>query len=393
MSDMIRVTSGKYDDMVLYFTSNSLLADDKKIVFIRTIDECNNLFVRDLSSGEETQITYFTDTCPRRLRIHNSRQHDFNAIVISSVVLHSKTGVLYFVKGRKLYRYDLKGNGRALAALPEKTGMGCAHINEAGTKFIIGAVDDRCFDTYDGTNNLAIDDRIQELNLSSHLLVYDTDTGAQLLNEPVHNGRVTHVQFNPLDDNIIMYNHEWPADCGVRRIWVFDGKRHIQARTEGDGRSRDDWTCHEMWERTTGNLIYHGKYANGIGYIGRIVYNNFPDMHDYSIVEIPFPKEYVKYGHFTVSNTDLLVTDGYYQVEGEQSGTSAKSLSGISGEWITVLKPNWDKKTIEWIPLCKHESDWDSQESHPHPVFNHAANAVFFTSNRGGKRAVYSVKL
>jgi hypothetical protein len=325
--------------------------------------------------------------------IHNFRQHDFNALVISSVVLHAKTGMLYFLKGRKLYRYDLKGNGRVLAALPEKTGMGCAHVNEAGTKFLVGAIDDRAFDTYDGTDGSVIDARVQQLNLTSHLLVYDTDTGKLLMDEPVHNGWVTHVQFNPLDDNIIMYNHEWPSDCGIRRIWVFDGKRHIQVRSEGEGRSRKDWTCHEMWERTTGNLIYHGKYANGIAYIGRITYNNFPDMHDYSITEIPFPKEFVKYGHFSVSNTDLLVTDGYYQIEGEETHTSTKSPSGTSGEWITILKPDWAKKTVEWVPLCQHGSNWDCQESHPHPVFNHAADAVYFTSNKEGKRAVYTVNL
>ena len=384
MREMIRVTAGKYDDMILYFTTNSLSVDDKKIVFIRTIDECNNIFVKDLSSGEETQITYFTEVSPRRLPIHAQRQYDFNGLVAHSVVLHSQTGIIYFIKDRKLYRCDFKGNGRVLATLPEKTCLSRGHVNEEGTKYLIGAMDDRCLDTYDGSNGLVIDARVQELNLSSHLLVYDTDTGAQLLDEPVHNGRVTHIQFNPIDDNIIMYNHEWPTDCGVRRIWVFDGKRHIQARTEGDGRSRDDWTCHEMWERTTGNLIYHGIYANGIAYIGRIVYRNFPDMHDYSIVEIPFPKEYVKYGHFTVSNTDLLVTDGYYQVDGEKT---------TKGEWISVLKPDWDKKTIEWTPLCRHESDWDHSDGHPHPVFNHAADAVFFNSNKDGNRSVYSVKL
>ena len=385
MNEMKRVTSAQYDDMVLYFTSNSLSADDRKIVFIRTIDECNNLYIMDLFSGEETQITYFTDTCPRKLSIHNFRQYDFNVMVVGTVYYHAKTGFLYFLKGRKLYRYNLNGNGRVLASLPEKTSMGCAHVNEAGTKFLISAIDDRCFDTYDGSDGSVIDARVQQLNLSSRLLVYDTETGTQLLDEPVHNGWVTHVQFNPLDDTIIMYNHEWPSDCGIRRIWVFDGKRHIQVRTEGEGRSRKDWACHEMWERTTGNLIYHGGYASGICYIGRIAYHNFPDMHDYSITEIPFPKEHVKYGHFTVSNTDLLVTDGYYQEEGEKANWA--------GEWITVLKPDWTKKDIEWIPLCRHKSNWDCQESHPHPVFNHAANVVYFTSNKEGKRAVYSVKV
>ena len=47
---------------------------------------------------------------------------------------------------------------------------------------------------------------------------------------------ITHVQFNPVDNEIIMFNHEWPAfDCGIRRINVYDHRQDLiySIRSEG----------------------------------------------------------------------------------------------------------------------------------------------------------------
>jgi hypothetical protein len=55
------------------------------------------------------------------------------------------------------------------------------------------------------------------------------------------------------------------------------------------------------------------------------------------------------------------------------------------------LKVDWRAQRYDWQPLCRHGSSWKSQDAHPHPIFNHAADAVCFTSDRTGKRAVYRV--
>jgi hypothetical protein len=247
-------------------------------------------------------------------------------------------------------------------------------------------VDDRAFDLQDAnhSNHKDIDRYIQQRNLSSHLMVYDTDAGDLLMDETVHSAWVTHAQFSPVDDRIILYNHEWTAfDQGIRRIWIFDGKRHIRMRTEGEGRSREDGVVHETWERETGNLIYHGTYANDVKFIGRITFRDPHDPSDYVITEIPLPAACRKYGHFSVSNGSLLVSDGNYALPGE--------AESWGGEWITLFKPDWEKRTVEFKPLCRHRSSWKCQEVHPHPVFNHASDAVIFTSDFEGRRAIYKV--
>lgn len=98
-----------------------------------------------------------------------------------------------------------------------------------------------------------IDGRVQEEKLSSYLCVYSTGTGSLLYEKKVPLCWITHVQFNPVDPEIIMFNHEWSSfDCGIRRIWLYDHRKDEirRVRTEGNdtlggargfARKRGDW--------------------------------------------------------------------------------------------------------------------------------------------------------
>jgi hypothetical protein len=253
-------------------------------------------------------------------------------------------------------------------------------VSADGTRLCVPTTDARALDDakqLKGKPDYDIDGRVQKENLASYLRVYDTATGKDVLCERVPKAWVTHVQFSPLDHSLILYNHEWCSDPGIRRMWLWDGRRHLRLRPEGDGRSRLDWTCHEMWERDGSAIIYHGKFANGQSYIGRVK----PDGS--GLVEIALPKTWNRYGHFTVGRPGWLVTDGCYVTPGEPEKSG--------GAWISVLKVDWAARTYAWQPLCQHGSSWRSQDAHPHPIFNHASDAILFTSDKTGQRAIYRV--
>ena len=55
--------------------------------------------------------------------------------------------------------------------------------------------------------------------------------------------------------------------------------------------------------------------------------------------------------------------------------------------------PFWEEGRLEWIPLCKHRSDWLGQDAHPHPIYNHAGNAIFFNSRSGKYVKVYMCRI
>lgn len=379
------------NDQLLYFTSSSLTSDDRWLVFISDRTGHPNLFALDLQTQEERQLTFNTEGTLKSYVYFSGREGcGFGK---ASVSLHEDSGTAYYIQGRQICRVDLQGNARVLAELPDDQVTAFTHVSQDGKWLCVPTTDARALETdklVEGTPDsntdqrvdirpsYNIDERVQVEGLNSYLRVFDTETGEQVLNERINRAWITHVQFHPQNPNWILYNHEWPSDCGIRRVWLWDGKAHHRMRDEGEGRSREDWACHEVWVKDGQQIVYHGGYHNGPYFIGRV------DVDGRNRVEIALPEEYRQYGHFTVSPDGLLVSDGYYRDE--------TTGNAWGGEWISVQKVDWEKGEITWIPLCKHGSNWDSQDSHPHPIFNHKGDAVLYTSNWEGHRAVYQVR-
>jgi oligogalacturonide lyase len=383
----IKVTTSSSNDQLLYFTSSSLLADGSGVITISDRNGHPNLVLTDLHTRVDKGLTFNTEGSLKSYVYFDGNAN--RGLGKASISLDPDRGILYFIQGNQICSVDMEANLRVIALLPADEVTAFTHISSDGTRLCVPTTDARALDYTELKGfrpNYNIDQRVREEHLSSYLRVYDTATGELLACERVPEGWITHVQFHPYDSTRILYNHEWPSDCGIRRIWLWDGKQHLRLRTEGEGRSRNDWTCHEVWQKDGTAVIYHGKYESGISYIGRI------NMEDGSIREIALPKEYVRYGHFTTGNLDdtLLVTDGYFETEEDSRILEPR---GNGGRWICVLKVDWIEGVILWWkPLCKHGSNWDSQDSHPHPIFDHRDENIYFTTNQDGNRAVYSVE-
>lgn len=138
-----------------------------------------------------------------------------------------------------------------------------------------------------------------------------------------------------------------------------------------------------MWSRDGKEIYYHGGYVHSGFCVGRVDPQSVPDGKKPAYTEIRLPDGYRKYGHFTEGSNGMLVTDGYYQ-EDEQRKQAV---------FISVLKPQWEKKEILWKPLCRHDSGWSGQDAHPHPIFNHKSDRVYFTSDFEGPLKAYWVEV
>jgi hypothetical protein len=367
------------NNQLLYFTSPSLTADDRNLIFISDRSGHPNLFTRDLGTGQDRQLTGNTDGVLKAYVYFDG--HPYRGFGKGSVSLDPKSGTTYYIQGREICAVTLDGKQRVLAKLPDGQMTAFTHVSADGSRLCVPTTDARALDgdtQLTGKPGYDIDQRMLAEGLSSYIRIYDTATGEQIRCERVPNAWVTHVQFSPVDRDLILYNHEWCSDSGIRRMWLWDGKHHQRLRDEGEGRSRKDWACHEMWERDGKSIIYHGTYDNGAAFVGRVR----PDGS--GRVEIPLPADWKRYGHFTVGAPGELVTDGCY---GEPGDTQ------WGGSWISTLKVDWEQGEIRWFPLVRHGSSWKSQDVHPHPVFSHAADAIWFTSDDGGQRAVYQTKL
>ena len=380
-------------DQLLYFTSSSLTADDRTVVFIREIDGHPNLWACDLSTGQARSLTENASGYLKSYVYFEGRPHE--GFGKASVSLDPASGRVYYIQGDALRCVDLAGNDRTLTTLERGEVTAFTHISADGRVICVPTTDGAALEGRFENNRplYDIDALVREQGLRSYLNLYDTRTGERVARETVERAWITHVQFSPRDSRRILYNHEWASECGVRRMWLWDGSSHRALRDERENRSRGDWVCHEMWSRDGQSIIYHGRYAgtdpvtsgmklifgagNGPAFIGRC------DADGSNLIEIALPVQYTRYGHFTVGNDDQLVTDGYYEQPDDWSGNV--------GAWISVLSPDWDRRTIDWRPIARHGSSWKSQDEHPHPIFDHGGRSVFFTSDVAGRRAVYRV--
>lgn len=381
MSQPERVTQNPgANEQLLYFTSSSVTSDDERIFFLSDRAGPPNVFVRHLASGREQQLTDNREGWLKSYVYFDGTP--YAGLGKASLSLHAPSGTLYYIQGREICRVDPDGQRTVLAQYPEGQMTAFTHVSSDNRLLCVPTTDARALDDqtrFPGKPPYNIDERVRNEGLSSYLRVFDTRTGREVLCEKLAHCWITHVQFSPVDNNLILYNHEWASDCGIRRMWLFDGRRHLRLRPEGPGTSRRDWACHEMWERDGSAIIYHGGFAQGPNFIGRVR----PDGSGRT--EIPLPFNGNRYGHFTVGIPGVLVSDGYYESKGDPEHWA--------GQWICRVDVDWAKGQCQWTPLCRSGSSWDSQDAHPHPIIDHASRYVYFTSDADGRRAVYRVPL
>ncbi|MBN8216816.1 MAG: PD40 domain-containing protein [Spirochaetes bacterium] len=366
------------NNQLLYFTSPSLLEDGRTLVMISDRTGHPNLVARDLATGREWLLTENASGWLRSYVYFDGRVEE--GFGRASVSLDPARGRIYHLQGLELRRIDLSGGTRTIATLPRGQVSAFTHVSADGKRLCVPTTDDRALEgpLKDGRPAHDIDKRVQEEGLRSWLRVYDCETGALLACPEIPRAWITHVQFSPADPSLILYNHEWPGDCGIRRMWLWDGRTHLPLRTEGEGRSRRDWTCHEMWADGGASVLYHGAYADGgAAYLGRWTREKGP-------TEAALPASWHRYGHFTASRSgNRFVSDGYYQ--------EADDPEARGGAWISLQEVDWGKGSVAWTPLCRHGSSWKGQDNHPHPVFDPTDRWIYFTSDAGGKRAVWRV--
>lgn len=383
---------------MLYFTSSSLSADDERIYLISDRDGHANVYVRDLRTGAERQLTHNTQGIMRSyVYFDGVKGEGFGK---ASVCLDAKRDLVYFIQNDEICRVGLDGQTHVLHRIANDQMTAFTHVSADGRYLCVPTTDARILDFDPDTEGYGldkrpkydIDARVQREGLQSYLRVYDTETGEEVLCERVPKCWITHVQFHPLDSRLILYNHEWPSfDCGTRRMQLFDGKNHTPLRTQGEGRSRDDWVCHEMWSSDGRYVIYHGAYEGGAAFVGRV------EVKHKTYSEIALPKEYDAYGHFTCEPGGDLVCDGYYRQPGEAAVQRENSTDNgpdphkKNAEYISRIHPDWQKRTLRWTPLCKHGTDWLGQDAHPHAIFNHRADRIYFSARINGYVGVYAV--
>lgn len=398
-----------YDTQLLYFTCSSLNRDDSHVYLITNRNGHPNVMVRNLFTGDEKILTNNRKGILKSYVYFDGQENQ--GLGKASVCLDSERDVIYYIQDDNICKVGLDGVVLTLNKVPYGRMTAFTHVSKDGRLLCVPMTDGRCLDFDPETEGAGldkrpvydIDGRVQEENLSSYLCVYDTQTGTLLYERQIPKCWITHVQFNPQNPEQIMYNHEWPSfHCGIRRIWLYD---HLAdsitcVRTEGSdtlgnprgyARGAKDWVCHEMWTDDGKRIIYHGAYDGGPAMVGKY------DLESGKYWEIALPDEYKAYGHFTIDHMGNLVCDGYFEYPGEEKAVRENSTDHgpdphkKDAKYICKVLPDWERGQLTWVPLCSHGSDWLGQDAHPHPIYSHAGDRVFFNSRCGKTVNAYCV--
>lgn len=394
-----------YNTQMLYFTCSSLSSDDQYIYLMSDRTGSPNVLRHEISTGEDVLLTHNKQGTMKSYVYFDGTEG--RGLGKASVCLDCDRNVIYYIQDNQICRTDFNGDTHVLGTVPDGRMTAFTHVSSDGTRLCVPMTDGRCLDYDPDTEGSGldkrpiydIDGRVQTEHLSSYLCVYDTASGALLYERKVPDCWITHVQFNPVNHEQILFNHEWASfDCGIRRIWLYDHSTDIVSRVRTEGvehngntRSRNDWVCHEMWSDNGQFVIYHGAYHDGPAFVGKV------DMQSHNYWEIALPADYNAYGHFTMDHFGHLVCDGYFKFPGEIKAVFENSTDNgpdphkKDGAYISIQNVDWEHGTMTWQPLCRHESDWLGQDAHPHPIYSHKGDYIYFSSRNDKTIKVYRV--
>jgi hypothetical protein len=405
-----RLTDGRSNGQLLYFTGPSLTADDRHLVFLGDAsrpargpydpDALVDVWVLDRADGSLRRLT------SNRVGVRRSYVyfggHDDAGIAPGSVALAAEPRIVCYLDGTSVRRVGVaSGDDRQIGEVATGLANGYGALSDDGARYCLPVMDASAF-----ADLHAIDATVLANGLVSPLLGFDAVAGGLVDDVAVPDGWVTHVAFRPGDPTTILYNHEWASDGGARRIWLWDGRsrRTLRAVGEGGPATPEDEVEHETWTRDGARVVYHGRYAAGPHPLAGRAFVGWIEIATGCVSEIPLPDGDTRYGHVATGPAGSLVTDGL--AAGDAWGPATAASRGPvppridaadappeddGGAWISRLDPDWTAGALRWTPLVRHGSSWSSQDAHPHPIFDHSGRSILYTSDEDGFRAVYEV--
>ena len=184
---------------------------------------------------------------------------------------------------------------------------------------------------------------------------------------------ISHVNVSPTDSDIVVFCHEGSWQL-VQRMWG------LRASTG------EVWPLLEQrrWLERSGHEFFTRSGRVATQYSWRF-HARSRDWVELDVLLQPdggepqsFRYLYGRPTHIQVARDETLaVGDGAFPREGFSEGRN----------FIGLIRYR-DERAIT-TALCRHDTSWQTQHSHPHPVFSPDDRWVFFNSDRGGRANIY----
>lgn len=367
---VIRWTNSAATDQHLYFTSPSVTADDRWLVFISDRDGHPNLYAIDRLDGGS--IHKLTRNAAGLLRSYVYPYGGRRGLSKASPSLDAARRRLYYIRDNAVCRVSLDADAadeRELFRLPDHCYTAFTHVSPDGKTLCVPCTDVRAFDDADADQYVQlrlVPQRMKERGFKSWIYLIDTEAGAARVAAEVPFW-VTHVQFDPAGSGRIVFNQEGlapdpPMRAIPERVWCLetDGRfRHIAPEAP------DEWRTHENWAPGGERIIYHGR-RGGRAFVASRAW-------DGTLLE------------------EVMLDDIHF-VHATSAADGRRLFIDRSDGTIALVDPSAADDS-RLVPLCRHGSSMRHQDSHVHPLLNPNGRSVTFTSDRAGNCDVYELVL
>jgi hypothetical protein len=354
---VIQWTNAPCTNQHLYFTSFSVTQDDRWLAILSDRDGHPNLYAIDRRDGA---IRRLSNNQNGLLRSYVYPQGGLRGLSKASPCLDVSRNRIFYVRDDVVYVADLQSE-RPVCALPSQWYGAYTHLSPDGKTFCIPCSDPRAF--ADGCRTQweqleKVPARMKREGLVTRLYFVDVEKGMSRIAAEIPFW-VTHVQFDPTGTGRMIFNLEGFNEDGQplpNRIWCLETDGSYRPLSE---QPVTEWRTHENWALDGQSIVYHG-WRVGEAFVAARTWDGRL-LHETSYG--------IQFWHATGA------LDGKRMFVDGHDGT------------IAMLDPAEHSMTV----LCRHDSSYDNQDAHAHPLTTPTGRSVIFTSNHTGYCQVYEV--
>lgn len=349
-----RLTGDGSDNAHLYFTSTSFAGEGADRVII--------------SSDRGGQRAYYLLEIPDATMVQVTEPSD---TAFEHACLDPAGRWLFAFRGRSLFRVDLQSlRAEEIYRVPEGFKRSLPTCTADGRYVAFGYQEDLKVSTDVGRIYSTMGE-VYYQHPASVVMRVDSEAGEAIAVWGERNW-ISHVIIDPTNPDLIMFCHEGGGHV-KQRMWTVDlrdGPKR-QARPLFHQHLGES-CCHEYFTRQ-GEVGFqcnaqHDGRSEG--------YNCFIRADGTWLRQFLLPGQ--RPGHIQ-SNSDnsLVVGDsGYLSPDDSEGGAYMSLIRHVEGRG-------------EVTRLCRHDTSWKTQISHPHPIFSPDDRWVLYTSDAGGACNVY----
>lgn len=365
-AEVIQWTQGPGKNHHLYFTTHSVTADDRWLVFLSERDGHPNLYAIDRRDGTIRQLSRNDSGTLRSYVYPLGGQTGLSKV---SPCLDPFRNRLFFIRDDRVFQVrldDPEAEELCLASLPAGWYGGFTHISADGKTLCVPVTDPQAF-AEEKTQWEQLDHvpaRMAAGGLCTRLYFIDMETGAQRIAAEAPFW-VTHVQFDPAGSLRMIFNLEGSGDGAPLpdRIWCLetDGSfRPLAPEAEGE------WRSHENWASDGRSVVYHGS-RDGRAFVAARTWEG-ELLHETAIDGVDF-------WHATG------LPDGRRLAVDRRDGM------------ISLIDPQPGAAQPRVVDLCRHDTTIEDQDTHAHPITALHGRSLVFSSDRSGDCQVYEVAI